>query len=292
MITLKNEFLTVQINEKGAELTSVVDNEEHFEYMWQGDEATWNRHAPVLFPIVGRLQNDSYDYEDEQYHMTQHGFARDEAFVVETQTDTKVILSLADSAASRKIYPFKFKLMITFEIDGHTLNVTNRVANQSPEEMLFSIGNHPGFNVPMADGTADFTDYNLMVSPRKTYETVPLNGPYSELNHLGELSVQRPVPLTHDLFEHDAKILKLDGHETTVMLSTNVNDHGVALTVQDAPYLGIWSTYPKEGQFVCIEPWWGIADSVNADGKLENKAGIRRLSIGQDETFTYQISYF
>ncbi|QEA32361.1 aldose 1-epimerase family protein [Secundilactobacillus malefermentans] len=292
MITLKNDFLTVQINEKGAELTSVIDNDEHFEYMWQGNKETWNRHAPVLFPIVGRLQDDSYEDENQHYHMTQHGFARDYDFVVESQTDSKVVLSLADSAETRKIYPFEFKLTMMFELDDHALMVSNTVANQSARELLFSIGNHPGFNVPMANSTTDFADYNLMFSPKKVYKTIPLVGPFSDLTNPGELELKRPLPLTHNLFEHDAQILKLDGEETTVMLSTTANDHGVALTVQNAPYLGIWSTYPTEGAFVCIEPWWGIADTVNANGQLAHKADIRKLAIGQEETFTYQISYF
>ena len=66
------------------------------------------------------------------------------------------------------------------------------------------------------------------------------------------------------MFKDDAIILELNQQETTIMLDNQKNDHGVALTVTDALYVGIWSPYPTTGDFVCIEPWWGIADNVNA----------------------------
>ncbi|GAK47795.1 hypothetical protein LOSG293_120320 [Secundilactobacillus oryzae JCM 18671] len=292
MITLKNDYLTVKINEVGAELTSVVDAESQAEYMWQGSSKSWNRHAPILFPIVGRLQDDTFTYDGQEYHMGQHGFARDHTFEIETVSDTLVTLKLASSTETREKYPFDFVLRVTFELKDHVLSVQDQVTNTSTGEMLFSLGGHPGFNVPFDEPTADFTDYQVTVSPRQVYTTLPLKGASVDVANEGTLDLNQPLKLDHELFDQDAKILKLNEVETTVMLSSTVNDHGVALTVQNAPYLGIWSAYPNTGNFVCIEPWWGIADPVGHNGELKDKLGMRRLAANETESFTYQVSYF
>lgn len=116
-------------------------------------------------------------------------------------------------------------------------------------------------------------------------------GAYSDSQHSVPLDLTQPLTLNHALFNHDAQILTLDSHETTVMLSTATDDHGVALTVA-APYLGIWSPYPKQAPFVCLEPWWGLADDVQASGQFIDKVGLQHLAGGQTFATHYQITYF
>ena len=53
--------------------------------------------------------------------------------------------------------------------------------------------------------------------------------------------------------------------------------HGLSVTYEDMPYVGFWTTYPKESPFVCIEPWAGIADTVEASGEITEKLGINRI---------------
>lgn len=290
MLTLKNEYLTVKVNPLGAELTSVVDNETQLEYMWQADKAYWGRHAPILFPIVGRLQDNQYRLGEATYHMTQHGFARDREFTVIDQTPTQVTLELTADDQSRALYPAGFTLTVTFELIDHQLRFSADVFNPATTTLPFSIGAHPGFNVPLGDALADFTDYQVTVSPKKTYQRVPLVGPYSDSQHTEPLDLTQPLGLDHGLFAHDAQVLTLDS-ETTVMLSTPTNDHGVALTTT-APYLGIWSPYPKQAPFVCLEPWWGLADDVQATGELTTKVAIHHLAAQQHFQAAYQVTYF
>lgn len=291
MLTLKNTYLTVKINPLGAELTSVQDNDSHLEYMWQADKAYWGRHAPFLFPIVGRLQDNQYRLAGKTYQMTQHGFARDREFQVVAQTDTQLSLQLTADEQSRQLFPSDFTLTITYTLVDHRLQVAAEIANPADTPLVFSFGAHPGFNVPLGEATADFTDYQVTVSPKKTYQRVPLVGPYSDTGHPVPLDLTKPLQLDHQLFEHDAQVLALDEQETTLMLSSTVNDHGIALTVA-APYVGIWSPYPKQAPFVCIEPWWGLADDVQATGDLETKVAINRLAAHQSFQAGYEITYF
>lgn len=76
MITLENEKLRLKMNLTGAELTSVFNKKNKTEYLWQADPQFWGRHAPVLFPVVGRLKDDTFTYQGQSYSLGQHGFAR------------------------------------------------------------------------------------------------------------------------------------------------------------------------------------------------------------------------
>ena len=80
MRTMENEKLRVQISDHGAELCSIYDKETDREAVWIGDPAFWNRHAPVLFPFVGKVNGGFYIHKGIKYPMGQHGFARDKEF--------------------------------------------------------------------------------------------------------------------------------------------------------------------------------------------------------------------
>ena len=80
MQVLENERFRVEINEFGAELTRFTSKKDGTEYVWKGDPAAWKRHAPILFPIVGRLKDKTYTVDGRPYEITQHGFGRDLAW--------------------------------------------------------------------------------------------------------------------------------------------------------------------------------------------------------------------
>ncbi|KRK49354.1 aldose 1-epimerase family protein [Secundilactobacillus kimchicus] len=293
MIELNNADLKVQINPDGAELSSVKEQSENLEYMWQADPKFWGRHAPVLFPIVGRLKDDHYTVAGQSYKMTQHGFARDQTFKVVSHDATSAIFELVADDVTKAMYPFDFKLQLRYTLEGHMLTVTYHVENPDAEAMLpFSIGGHPAFNVPLGANEGGFEDYQITVAPKKTYPQIPLVGPYNDAQHEKELNLTTPLQLDHDLFDQDALILDLNQVETTVMLSSTLNDHGVALTLAQAPYVGIWSPYPKQAPFVCIEPWWGIADNLTADGELTHKQAIQQLAPNTQFEAAYQLRFF
>lgn len=290
-VELKNAYLTVQINEAGAELSS-VKSADGIEYMWQADPKFWGRHAPVLFPIVGRLKDDQFTVAGQAYHMGQHGFARDHDFTVVKQTTTSATLELTDTAATREVYPYAFRLRLIYTLTDHELTVAYDVHNPANQELLFSIGGHPAFNVPLADPAGTLANYQLTVAPKKVYPHIPLKAPLNDADNATDFDLTKPLPLTRELFKDDAIILDLDHQETTLMLSSDLDDHGVAMTIEDAPYVGTWSPYPAEAPFVCLEPWWGIADNVATDGQLSHKMGINRLAANETFNAQYEIKFF
>lgn len=280
---IKNSILEVVISNKGAEIQSVKSRHSGYEYIWQADPKIWHRHAPVLFPFVGRLKNDEYTYRGKLYHMAQHGFARDLDFKLEYQTQENITFLLKDTATTRAIYPFKFELRVNYNLLNNLLEENFSVTNKSDGEMIFGIGGHPGFNIP-TDETVAKEDFYFSTKPSLARVQIPLDGSYLDWEDRSLASTNSLITLSNHLFENDALIFQMRGHDNRVSLKTDTSHFHVNVWLRNAPFVGIWSQYPKTADFVCIEPWWGIADRTDATGKLEEKYGMNHLA--KDEVFT------
>ncbi|EAG3566761.1 aldose 1-epimerase family protein [Listeria monocytogenes] len=275
MIKLENEVLLVEMKTAGAELTRIFHKDTGLEYLWNADSKFWGRHSPVLFPTVGRLVDDTYLVDGKQYHLGQHGFARDRDFQVIEQTENTVRFELDADEDSLAIYPYKFKLSIVYTIEKNTVAVSYEVENTDNKRIYFSIGAHPAFHLPLTDGTT-FEDYYLDFGTEENLETLCLEGPYRS----GEIKkiVDEParyLPLSYDLFKNDALIFEaLKQKEMTI--KSEKTPHYVKVSFPEFPFVGVWTA--KAGTlFLCIEPWYGIADGAGESVELRDKAGIEHL---------------
>ncbi|PKM52021.1 MAG: aldose epimerase [Firmicutes bacterium HGW-Firmicutes-7] len=288
-IQIQNQDLTVLVDEKGAELLSIKNQSSDLEYLWQGDNTYWGRTAPVLFPIVGRLKNDHYELEGQIYTMGQHGFARDCLFEVTSQSDSKVSLCLTSNPSIKLMYPYDFRLTITYTLEENTIDITYFVENLNKKEtMYFSIGAHPGFNVPLTNDTK-FEDYYLTFSPKQIRTQIPLSGPYLDTLNKQQVSTNTNINLNRSLFDIDALIYETV-NKNTISIQCDKTDHFISVTFEDFPYVGIWSPPQKDAPFVCIEPWFGIADEVTTSGLLKEKLGIQSLEPSASFTSRYLIT--
>lgn len=287
-VQLENEFLIATIAEAGAELVSLRSKSMNIEYIWQGNPAFWNRHSPILFPIVGRLKNNQYIYEGKTYHLPQHGFARDQLFQVIEQSDQSATFSLKSTKETYQYYPFDFELVLTYELEEQNLIVRYQVENLGIQTMYFSIGGHPAFNVPLEE-TLTFEDYFLNFFPKKSRTQIPLSGSALNIKNKTLAQTNTSIDLIHELFKNDALIFETKGNNA-FSIETDKSQHGITLSYTDALYVGIWSPYPKKAPFVCIEPWWGIADTIDTDGQLTNKLGIQLLSPNRIFNTHYQLT--
>ncbi|EAC4735431.1 aldose 1-epimerase family protein [Listeria monocytogenes] len=275
MIKLENEVLLVEMKTAGAELTRIFHKDTGLEYLWNADSKFWGRHSPVLFPTVGRLVDDTYLVDGKQYHLGQHGFARDRDFQVIEQTENTVRFELDADEDSLAIYPYKFKLSIIYTIEKNTVAVSYEVENTDNKRIYFSIGAHPAFHLPLTDGTT-FEDYYLDFGTEENLETLCLEGPYRS----GDIKkiVDEParyLPLSYDLFKNDALIFEaLKQKEMTI--KSDKTPHFVKVSFPEFPFVGVWTAKPGT-PFLCIEPWYGIADGAGESVELRDKAGIEHL---------------
>lgn len=280
-LTVHNEKIQVEVDTKGAELTSIRGYETEIEYLWQSDEKVWSRHAPILFPMVGKLKEDKSVIAGKTYSMSQHGFARDMEFQLIGKTSNSVSLQLISNEESMQRYPYKFNLLVEYTLIDNKIQVTYKVKNIDDNKIYFSIGAHPGFNCPLYDDEK-FEDYFLEFNSMETKPRYELkNGMFSgkKIEHLKNDTI---VPISRELFKNDAIVYE-NLSSTKVSLLSRKHQHGICLDFEGFPYLGVWSRPQGDGDFVCIEPWFGLADFENTDGIFENKKGI--LNLEKDKCF-------
>ena len=278
---IKNEHIKAKIKSFGAELNSLQKIDEDLEYMWQGDSKYWNRHSPILFPIVGRLKNDSYTYQNQKYNMTQHGFARDKEFeVIKNEVDF-IEFRLKSDEKTLEIYPFSFELYLSYKLEKNSLIVSYKVINKSDDKMLFSIGAHPAFNWTLKEDEKK-ENYFLEFENIKETKRYFLNDKGLVYDSVDLKIIDNKIALNEELFKNDALVFE-DLNIKTLTLKNSINENYIKLNFENFPYLGIWSK-PTGAPFICIEPWFGVADDENSNQNLEDKEGL--ISLEKNEIFS------
>ncbi len=281
MFIIENSELKVSVAEHGAELRAVYDKNLKKDRMWSGDPAYWNRVSPVLFPIVGKLKNGYYLYNDEKYELSQHGFLRDQMFVVESQSDDQISFVFESNDELKNNYPFDYKVRITYRLEAASVIVTWEVENTGSELMYYSIGAHPAFALDKEK------DYVFSFEQEGSIKEITLKEGLlggSKETKLEDIKVEA------EAFKNNAIIYE---DVDSVVLKSLDNREYVKLNFAGFPFVGLWSPY-KEGKmapFVCIEPWLGIADEFDTNQKITDKKGIMELSSGQSDKHEYEMIF-
>jgi galactose mutarotase-like enzyme len=274
--SIASKEMIAGVKSKGAELCTLRARDSDTEYLWQGD--SWNKHSPILFPIVGGLRNGVYEYRGKSYNLPRHGFARDREFALIEKGKERLVFALLYDESSLAVYPFQFELRVIYTIEGSKLSVTYEVKNlEENSEMLFSIGAHPAFKVPVEAGLA-YDDYQLHLNLDADKEILKYNVTKDGLIDSSSAQAwpsEMILDMDKELFVSDALVYSGINSGKIVLQSPKSNKR-IQLYYEGFPYLGIWAQYGAE--FVCIEPWQGIADWDNTDGLLENKKGIIALA--------------
>jgi galactose mutarotase-like enzyme len=286
LISISSGALTARINPLGAELTSLTDAD-GAEYMTDADPAFWTGHAPILFPIVGGLVEDTYRLGTDSYHLPRHGFARRSLFEVLAVEEDFAVFGLSDSAATRAAYPFAFRLAMAFRVTGEGLHMAATVTNAGDRHMPFSFGYHPAFAWPLPGGAAKEA-HRIVFG---TQEPAPIRRVSTVSGQLlpekqATPVVGRELALSPALFEADAVIW-----DDLAGRSLSYGAQGGAwldISYPDTPYLGLWQV--PGAHYLCIEPWAGHADPEGFAGDFAQKPGIETLEPGQSRSFRMDVS--
>lgn len=286
---LQNTFLSISVKTLGAELCSVRSNTTGIEYLWQADPTVWARHAPHLFPIVGKLKNNFFTHGAHAYQLPQHGFARDLEFKCITHTDEYLCFELVESERTLQHYPFRFNLRVNYQLTDNRLETSYLVSNPDENELYFSIGAHPAFNCPL-EHHESFNDYELWFPDKSVLTCTTLHhGLITQNEYLIDLPSNR-LQLTRTLFNQDALVCQHNQIQRVTFLSKKTG-HGVELQCEHWPYFGIWTKKETE-RFICLEPWYGIADMEDATGHLAFKKGILVLAPKQSFNASFHCLFF
>lgn len=275
---LSNGIIEIGVSPTGAELQSLKKVKAEHEYMWQGDARFWDRQAPILFPIVGKVWNNEFQVNGKKYPMNQHGFARDLPFTLVERKRLSLTFRLCSNNETLSLFPYPFELEITYALQRNTLTQTWRVRNTGNEELCFQIGGHPGFNYPAyregdkLHGFLSFNETDTLISSH-----------VEEHGYMDGTTFDVPLdngmlPLTNHTFDCDTI---LDCRGTVNRVTLHDKDQHPYLTMQfHTPVIAIWSPQGGNAPFICIEPWDGCCDSVNYDREFCGRAFMNRVAPG------------
>ncbi|MBQ8415115.1 MAG: aldose 1-epimerase family protein [Clostridia bacterium] len=282
--TIQNEKLTLSINSKGAELVSAKSKDGR-EYIWQADKRYWGRHAPILFPVCGRLLGSEYTLDGERYEMGSHGFARDSEFELMDKNEDSLTLVLSENEHTASVYPFNFTLKVKYCVENTSVKMFIEVKNNSNKVMPYMIGWHPGFCI---EGTID--NYTLSFPDCKN-----LKRHYMQPSlFVDQKAVDYPLtdgifPLDeNEIYREDTIIFKNVGNESILRLNGKPR---LRLSQSDnLPFYAIWKAPYSEAEYICLEPWSDIpSDGVTPE--CFDTREMSRLEAGKSESYFFSAEF-
>ncbi|MBQ0099508.1 MAG: aldose 1-epimerase family protein [Firmicutes bacterium] len=261
----------------GGELTSIYGKTTGFEYLWQGNPEFWKGRAPIMFPICGRLTDGKYIYRGKEYEMNLHGFPRKMTLNVIENTSNTLAFNIKSNEETLKIYPFNFDFTIKYILKKNKIRTELIVKNtDSEKELLFSLGGHPGFNLPLEQGE-DFSDAYVEFKKPKKIEKLLFSETcfYTGKNEPFPLENDKILRLKHSLFDNDA--IFLSGMDNNVTLKSKGGNRFVNVRFKDMTHLGFWHAPKTEAPYMCIEPWHGVPSLDKVVDDFDTKAELMRL---------------
>jgi galactose mutarotase-like enzyme len=288
MYTISSEMRQVSVNPLGAELTSLASVLTDEEFMWSGDAAIWSGRAPILFPIVGELRHGEMRAKGKSWLLNRHGFVRKRHFHCEKKADNQLICSFESDDETLLSYPWRFRLTVSYTVVARELFIDYRVENLDTETLLFNLGSHPAFSLPLAD--AQLEDYQIRFDQAESLQLHRLKDNLLRRNTEPYQLDQNTLRITPSLFDNDALVfMNIKSRELTLEYcrpGCSAPVSRVAVNTGGAPHLGIWAK--PAAPYVCIEPWWGYADFADASGEFSEKTSVQSLAVS--ETFEHRLT--
>ncbi len=281
--TIENELLSVSVSDMGAQLRRIALRETGEPILWEGDPAVWKDSSPWLFPVIGQLKDGFFTWEGREYRLPMHGFAKRSRFGAERTDGVALRFTLRDSPETLEVFPWRFELTIGYGLEGSALTAACRVRNRDVSAMYYSLGGHPGLMCRDGDALC-FEGTESLSCGRLTAD--------SHLLRPGREAVALPggtLPLDASLFREDAMIFEEPGVTAVTLRRREGRD--VRVSFDPVPWLGVWARPAADGhlRYVCVEPWLGVDDPVDADHTIGRKPGIQRLEPGAERVFRMKI---
>ncbi|WP_122641636.1 aldose 1-epimerase family protein [Luxibacter massiliensis] len=274
-MNLENEYLLVEIADKGAEVVKIYDKQKAVDVLWEGNPAFWKRHSPILFPNVGKNYKNTIHIQGKEYPSSQHGFARDHVFTCVKSDESQGIFLLCSNEETKKVYPFDFELYISYILEGKTLSIQWEVKNPTAEPVYFTIGGHPAFRFSGKEERKE--DYCLFFPKKEKLQYILINPESGTacVERIYELELNKGMyPLSEEMFSKDALIFD-NGQIGEAWICHKDGRPYVGLRCEGFPNFGIWSV--EGAPFICLEPWAGRCDNHGFEGDISEKPGMNRV---------------
>lgn len=285
LLTLKDQGFTAQIETLGAELKS-YKNETGKEFIWNSNPDFWPRSSPLLFPSIGNLRNGRTIINGTEYEIPKHGFARDTDMEYEIEADNKISFFCQENEETLKCYPFRFRLRLTYELNGPALHITYLVTNKDDKDMYYHLGAHPGFMCPLEEDEK-FSDYVLKFPCEETCDSPTYdleNMQFDPVNSKRYLDHSDTLKLDYSLFNIDALVFPHLKSKSVQLLNPSTGK-GIQVDYPDFATIAFWTPADIEAPLLCIEPWNGAAIFADEDDHFVNKKDIQTLKAGESKAY-------
>ena len=283
---LENDYLSIEINEKGAEVFSIKSKKTGVEYLWQGNPEFWANRSTTLFPICGRLFGGKYTYEGVEYEMPLHGIAKLFDFTSKVVSEEEIEFELKSSEETKKYYPFDFVFIVRYKLKGALLNVEFIVYNTGKDDMYFSYGAHPGFNVPFTPNDK-FEDYYIEFTKNEFFKHIFSPTCFCTGETQKYTLTKKKLPLSHSLFYNDALFFETETDK--VKLKSSKSKTSIEVSYKDMTCLGLWHKPKTCAPYVCIEPWHGIPSTDGVVDDFSTKNHMIKLKANKRYNNSYSI---
>lgn len=290
-VTVFDDKLRVSASTNSATLTSIYGIRENREYLWQGSEDSWNEQDVVIFPFVARQKDAWYSIDGKRYEMPLHGLCRGAEFEETRISDSETVLTTVWNEKTYEKYPFRYSYSVRFKVVDGTLEVTHTARNLDDKPMYFMMGAHPAFNVCATyengkiNTDGNYIDFLKDISP--DYYTLEEKGHYitgeKPFGTINKLSVGKDV-----MKKYKTVMLRNVGTDKLVLRLTDGTD--INFDFGEVTVLAFWSM-EDSGAYVCIEPWHGAPDRLDAVRELKDKALVNVLEPGKNFNYTYKVSF-
>lgn len=286
---IENDYLRATITESGAQIKSIIRKCDGVEHIWSGDPSLWKFQTPVMFPYAGKVKDGRIEVRGRVLeNAPQHGFARLKDHKMVEHAADHVTLELTDDEQTQSLFPYSFRLLSTFRLEGDCMLHTLTVENTDNESFSFGIGYHPGFAIPFDDKHV-VEDYEFRFSHMESplcleSPTGLINGRYYSLgNNI------RSIPITDGMFDNDSHCM-VNLRSKTLGVYEKGSGRGVECTIDNFPYCLIWSQ-PGRPKFVCIEPWHSLPSHEEDSCDWEQKAAAARIAPGESWSTTMKTAF-
>lgn len=242
--SLENSTVKITACTHGGELHSLTSKEDGTEYLWNGNTEYWKYHAPILFPIIGKVMDSKYIVDRKVYELPAHGFGRTSEFELLEMENDFITFHLKYSEDLLKLYPYKFSLYITYTLQENSVKVTYTVLNLDDKEIHFSIGAHPAFMCPIEKDDLLENCY-LEFNKNETISVYGVNKDvYLSRKTEGFFNNENILSLSKKLFKNG--LLMFNGLKSNnVAIKSNNNNKSLSVEFDEFPYLCLWA--PESG---------------------------------------------
>ena len=288
MLTIENEFLKVNININGGSLSSIYDKVNNNELLYQPDGKSWNGQDVVIFPFVARLKDSKYEYNGNTYSMKNHGLIRYNKLELLNQTSTSLILGFDYNEDTLKQYPYKFHFEIMYSLNENELSISYKIKNLDDKPIYYEFGGHPAIKASGYESNNEFIFKDTTLKFFSNIETkrYVLDATGSYIINEENISLPKDIILNKEFITKDKTLIFDIKGINNVRLFTN--GYIFSFDISEAQILALW-TWPGLGNYICVEPWWGIPDYINPNPELKDKPLMHSLNPQEVENKKYSI---